>query len=454
MTDRLPPHSLEAERSVLGSVLMRPSIWTVVAGMLVTDAFFLPAHREVFEAMGHVERRGMPLDPITLGDELRTRGALPRLEGGEQYLMDLVHAAVIPDNYEHHARIVLGAWNKRRLIRLCAETVERAHGNIEAEELLENVAGDVSRIVMPSANDLVRIGDCVPAVLADVQKRIEVGPERAMTGRVTTGIARFDELTVGFDPGDLVIIGADPGAGKSALAVQAGLKLAIDEGGVCLCANLEMNKAQITERAIVHRARVNSFKLRRGELRNEEVADVLQAGRELVGVGLPANFYVEDKIQSVEEFEARARAVRARHPKEVTLGIFDFMQLAKTSGRMGNRAQEISEIARRLKKIAGELDMTVIGVSSLKRKQTEVSEKAPTMHDLKESGDVEYAGTTIILLWNRDRTKDGPVDLILEKNKKGPTETIQAHWIGRHYRFTDWNGDTAPPLPGTGYTND
>ncbi len=455
MSERIAPHSLEAERSVLGSVFIRPAAWPLVASMLVTDAFYLPAHREVFEAMEAVVKRSMPLDVLMVGDELKSRGALTRLEGGEGYLLDLAGSVPVAENVEHYVRIVLDNWNRRRVIALCSETMSRAYLSASAEDLVENLAGDVSRIVMPSANALVRIGECVPAVLADIEHRMAVGPEKAMAGRVTFGVDRLDELTVGCDPGDLVIIGADAGGGKTALAVQAGLKLTIDEGGVCLCANLEMSRAQITERSLSHRGRVNSFNLRRGQLRKDEFAELYAAGQSLIqnhhgegGQAVPTDFYREDRIQGIEEFEVRARAVRARHPKQVALGIFDFMQLAKSSGRQANRAQEISDIARRLKKLGGDLEMTIFGISSLKRKQTEASEKPPSMSDLKESGDVEYAATTILLIWNQDQTEDGAVDIIAAKNKKGPRATIRSHWTGRHYAFRDWDGDASPSLPG------
>jgi len=279
------------------------------------------------------------------------------------------------------------------------------------------------------------LGECMDRVMVEINRRVEIGPERASEGRVRFGVRALDELLVGCDPGDLVVIGGDPGSGKTALAKQAGLKLAIDDGGTCFCANLEMDRYQMAERALGHWAGVSSYLIRRGDLTREDLNSLYGARKAI----LPANFYVEDRISTVREFEVAARAWRARHPDLVGLAIFDYLQLADSAEHNATRAQQVAQDARRLKKIAGDLGVTVIALSSLRRDAKEATEKPPTMKSLKESGDVEFAATTILLLWNRDGTKDGPVDLIAAKNKKGPTATLPLRWIARHYRFADYD---------------
>jgi len=436
LPDRPLPHNVEAEQSVLGAVFIRPSLWPTVESQLRLDEFFLPAHREVYDAMATVAHRQMPLDPVTVADELRARDVIRRLDGGEGYLMTLANAVPTAENVAGYVSIVRNAAAKRDLIRLCAETASRAWGEVEADRLVEEHSTLVSKLVVRSArNDLDLLGDSVAGALDAIEAR----GSGAVEG-VKTGIFALDAMTNGFFPEEFVILGADPGAGKSALAVQTGLRLCVEEGGTCFCVNLEMSKQQLAERALAHLGEVNSFYLRSGKVSIDDTHRLYDAGSLLRKL----RFYANTKVRSVREFGALARVWRARHPNDKALAIFDFLQLASGGNDRQSRAQQVADDARALKALAGELGLPIIGVSSLNRDRKD-NAKPPTMKSLKESGDVEYAADFVILIWNKDLTKDGPVTLVCDKGRNGaPGGWVQAHWIGRHYKFCDVERDVEP----------
>jgi replicative DNA helicase len=434
------PNNVEAERSMLGSVLIRPSIWPQVTAELPSaEALFLPAHQEIYDAMGALAARSLPFDPVTVGEEIKSRGALAKLDGGIEYLYRLAEETPTAENVAAYVSLVRTAANKRRLIRICSEVSSRAAGDVDLDLLMQDAAQALSAIVLRSATKLTLLGDDMTALLEDIDQRKSKGPRG-----VSTGIGALDDMTWGFLPEELVIFGADPAAGKSALAVQTGLRFCIQDGGTCFCANLEMSKQQLAERALAHLASVNSYYLRRGIVSPDEWHDLYRAG----GLLAKIEFYVEDRVRTVAEFEARARVWRARHPDRKGLAIFDFLQLARTEdGPRTNRAQQVAADARRLKDLAGELKVPIIAVSSLNR-EGKAAEKPPTMTSLKESGDVEYAADFVILIWNKDSTKDGPVTLVVAKTRNGPGgphDFVTAHWTGRHYRFSDVEQGSMPP---------
>ncbi len=430
------PHSLSAEQSVLGAVFISPRLWPTIASQLPMDAFFLPAHRVVYDAMVGVAHRRMPIDPITVADELRSRGELGRLEGGEDYLLRLAESVPTSENIDAYVGIVRRAANLRSVIHLCAEASSRARGDVEDDLLVEDIQRQLSKVVLRNASELRRLGDCIPQVLNDIESRRE--NDSGIIG-VRTGVRSLDLLTCGFLPEEMTIIGADPGAGKSALAVQAGLLLCIEEAGTCFDASLEMPEKMIAERALAHLADVNSYHLRRGSISIDEARGLQDAGGVLQGI----DYYVADDVRTVREFAAKARVWRARHPRQKGLAIFDFLQLAASSGNGNNRAQQVGNDARELKALARELKVPVIAISSLSRSPKDAAKQPPRMSDLKESGDVEYAADFVILIWNPDGTKDGPVNFVVAKNRNSPAEMVSGHWIGRHFRFCDFAREPA-----------
>lgn len=430
------PHSLEAERAVLGGLLLKPSGLAEASLTLVPDDFMVPAHRVIFEAMLMLDRRNKPVDVIELADQLTRQGDINRLEGGEAYFLTLTGAVPTGENLPHYARIVKEKATLRRLIATSAELGARAGGDFgDFAEFMEDVAAQMSRLVLGQPDKLVPIGEMTEAVMDELERRAAAAKLGAqpITG-VATGITKLDELTTGFQPGELWVIAAEDGGGKTAFAGQVALRLAM-EGGSALAFQLEMMRRQLAERAFAHRARINGHDMRSGRLGLAEWSRLHDAAASL----RDAKLYFEDRTFRLGEIVAKARRWRAKHPGEKGLVVVDYIQLARVERQRGdNRAGELRVLAQVLKELAKELGVPVIAVSQFSRegKKAEV----PSRHNLGESGGIENAADGIILIHNPDDYEDGTIDLILDKNRNGPKKTVRARWTAKWFLFTDPDG--------------
>ena len=433
---REPPHNLTAERAVLGAVLIDPNRFTEIRSELATDDFFLPAHREVWDAMRALSERGRAPDVVSLADELKARGMLPRLENGEAYLGVLANVAEAIF-LENHLRIVQERAHLRRVIMACSEVASRAYGDVgDVGEFLDEANAHLSRVTSSVAtNDLVTVGDLIDPIMLEFRRRSEraaAGDEMASVTGARTGVTKLDLLTGGFQPGNLVIVAAGTSAGKTALAAQTAILNALDGDGVSLLINLEMTRLELAERAFAHVGNVDSATLRAGKQDLEDQQRLRDAAKKLV----VARVYVEDSAYRMRELSARFRRLRAKHPTERILGVVDFLQLVRGETERGmNRAQEIGRIAQGLKALGKELGMAMVVLSQLDRGW--VKQERPTKYNLKESGDIENAADIIILIHNRDGTSDGNVGLWVDKNRNGACKLVISHWRGRFYSFSD-----------------
>lgn len=435
-TARELPHSLLAERAVLGAVMLDPNRFGDIRTELETDEFLLPAHREIWDAMQALAARGRAPDGVSVADELGARGMLGRMEGGEGYLLAAINSSEAIF-LESHLRIVQEKAQLRRLIGACAEIQSRAYGDVgEVGAFLEDASAKMARVVTPSSNvDLTTVGDLIDPLMIEFSrraKRFADGDEMASVTGVRTGVTKLDLLTGGFQPGNLVVIAGGTSSGKTALAAQAAIGHVLDDGGVAMLINLEMTKLELGERAFVHIAQVDSAVLRGGRQSLEEHAHLKDAARKLV----LANLYVEDSTFKTRELAGRFRRLRAKYPAAKLVGVVDFLQLVRSEHDRGlNRAQEIGRIAQSLKELGKELGMPMVVLSQLDRGW--VKQDRPTKYNLKESGDIENAADIIILIHNRDNTSSGNVGLWVDKNRNGACKLVVAQWDGRFYRFSD-----------------
>jgi replicative DNA helicase len=457
---RNPPHNIDAEKSVLGAVFIKPAAFDEVATGLQVDDFFLPAHREIFDAMLAIDKRRQPLDVIAVADELKTRGMLPRLEGGEAYLLALANTVPSAENVAHYARLVREKSTLRRLIAACAEVQSRAYGDFgEFEPFMDEAETQIFKVAQQNRRESYSsIGDMMEEVLHNIEVR--ASERKAVTG-VPTGFTKLDEYTAGLQRENLIIVAARPGGGKTSWAVNVAVHAAMKKIPV-LIFSLEMSKYELMERMLAGEARIDSSRIKRGFL---EYSDWKNKIHPASGRLAEAPILIDDSSAiSIMEIRAKARRFRSdpRYfpPQDVVEGsrppppplgliVVDYLQLARGGGgrKEENRQQEIAEISRGLKALAKDLKLPIIAVSQLNR-EVEKREGKPKLSDLRESGAIEQDADLILFIHREDMTSDGSdtgptsiAELIIGKHRNGATGAVKVTFIKEYTRFENYADD-------------
>jgi replicative DNA helicase len=447
---RQPPHNLEAERSALGGVLVKPSAFDEMATALTADDFLLPAHREIFEAMLALDKRRQPIDVISLGDELKNRGTLGRLEGGQAYLIELAASVPTAENIVHYARLVREKATLRRLIAACAEIQSRAYGEFgDYEQFLDESESMVFQVAQKNRRENARpIGELMGEVLEAIDARAR--ESKSVTG-VPTGFTKLDEITAGFQPENLIIVAARPGVGKTSWALNVATHAALNHKIPVFIFSLEMSKNELIERILAAEARIDSNRMRRGMIEYSEWKNkIYPAGNRIS----QAPILIDDS-PGVNILELRAKARRFRSdprffppsagPRQHGLVVIDYLQLAHGLGgrKEESREREIAEISRGLKALAKELHIPIIAVSQLNRSVEKREDKTPQLSDLRESGAIEQDADIILFIhreemYNADPAGRGKALLKVGKNRAGPTGEVDLTFIREYTKFENY----------------
>jgi replicative DNA helicase len=447
---RQPPHNLEAERSALGGVLVKPSAFDEMATTITADDFLLPAHREIFEAMLALDKRRQPIDVVSLGDELKNRGSLARLENGQAYLIELANTVPTAENIAHYARLVQEKSTLRRLIAVCAEIQSRAYGEFgDYEQFLDESEGMVFQVAQKNRREnALPIGEIMGDVLESIDARAR--ESKSVTG-VPTGFTKLDDITAGFQPENLIVVAARPGIGKTSWALNVATHAALNHKIPVLVFSLEMSRNELIERVLAAEARVDSSRMRRGMIEYSEWKNkIYPAGNRIS----QAPILIDDS-PAVNILELRAKARRFRSdprffppqagPKQHGLVVIDYLQLARGLGgrKEESREREIAEISRGLKGLAKELHIPIIAVSQLNRSVEKREDKTPQLSDLRESGAIEQDADIILFIhreemYNPDAGGRGKALLKIGKNRSGPTGEVDLTFIREFTKFENF----------------
>ncbi|CAA9383522.1 MAG: Replicative DNA helicase (DnaB) [uncultured Propionibacteriaceae bacterium] len=433
--DRTPPQDMAAEQCVLGAMLMsKDAIADVVEALRGAD-FYRPAHEQVYDAILDLYGRGEPADAITVADELTKRGEIGRV-GGAPYLHTLLASVPVAANAGYYADIVREKGILRRLadasIRI-GQMSYAAEGDVD--QIVDRAQAEVYAVTDRRASeDYKPLSELMQPTLDEMEAISSRGGQLA---GVPTGFAEFDELTNGLHPGQMIIVAARPGCGKSTLGLDLARSASIKHGLTSAIFSLEMSQIEITMRLLSAEASIPLSHIRGGKMSDDDWHRVATK----MGQVSEAPLFIDDSPNlTMMEIRAKARRLKQRH--DLKLVVIDYIQLMTSGRKVESRQLEVSEFSRQLKLLAKELEVPVVALSQLNRGPEQRTDKKPILADLRESGSLEQDADMVVLLnrpdlYDKESDRAGEADFDVAKHRNGPTKMITVAFQGHYSRFTD-----------------
>lgn len=429
----MPPNSLEAERAVIGGILLENDAMNVVLEILSREDFYSEANGVIYETMRELFGKSLPVDHVTLRESLLHKQKL-QMVGGDEYLIALTDTIPTVSNIKAHAEIVREKAAVRKLIAACHEIAASGYGDYgELEEFLDHAESSVFGIAKQRAkNPYEHVKDVVMRTFEEIYEMGQRGDH--ITG-CPTGFDKIDKMTAGMHPGDLIIVAGRPGMGKTSFALNVGINAAVARKKATAIFSLEMPKEQLVKRMFCSEAWVNGNRMRTGQLTRDDWPKLASAA----GMLSELPVWIDD-TPSISVLELRAKARRLQSEAGLGLIIVDYLQLMRSGSKNDSREQEISEISRNLKGLAKELSIPVIALSQLNRGVESRTDKRPQLSDLRKSGAIEQDADTIWFVYRDEvyskETEDrGIAEIIIGKQRAGPTGTARVRFFDDYTRF-------------------
>ncbi|MDD3206601.1 MAG: replicative DNA helicase [Lachnospiraceae bacterium] len=432
---RVLPHSIEAEQSVIGSMLIDREAITAATEIVSEEDFYSKQYGILFEAMVELNDEGKPVDLVTLQDRLREKDVPPEVSSLE-FVRDLITAVPTSANIKYYANIVAEKSTLRKLIRLNEEIANTCYaGKENLEVILEETEKKTFQLVQKRNS-----GDFVPIrqVVINAMDKIEEAAKNkgAVTG-IPTGFIDLDFKTAGMQPSDLVLVAARPSMGKTAFVLNVAQYMAFHENKTVAIFSLEMSKEQLVNRLFSLESRVDSQKIRTGNLSDQDWEKLIESA----GVIGKSNLIIDDMPGiSIAELRSKCRKYKLEH--NLAIIIIDYLQLMSGSGKGDSRQQEISDISRSLKSLARELSVPVIALSQLSRAVEQRPDHRPMLSDLRESGAIEQDADVVMFIYrddyyNHDTEKKNIAEIIIAKQRNGAIGTIELAWLPDYTKFAN-----------------
>ena len=439
---RTMPHDDVAEQSVLGGMLLsKDAIADVVESLRASD-FYKPAHETIYEAILSLYGHGSPADAITVADELKKRGELTRV-GGASYIHTLIASVPTAANAQYYAEIVKEHAIMRRLIEAGTKIAQLGYANeTEVDTLVDQAQAEIYAVTDGNAKeDYVSFSDALEETINEIDANSN-RPDGVYG--VPTDFIEFDELTGGLHGGQMIVIAARPGVGKSTLALDIARSASIHHQMTTVFFSLEMSRTELAMRILSAEGKISMGRLKKGDLDTEGWTNLAT----LQGRIDSAPLFIDDS-PNMTLMEIRAKCRRLKQRNDMKLVVLDYLQLMSSGKKVESRQQEVSEFSRSLKLLAKELDVPVIALSQLNRGSEQRTDKRPMVSDLRESGSIEQDADMVILLhredmYNPDSERVGEADMIIAKHRGGPTRTIPLAFSGKYSRFNNMANE-APP---------
>ncbi len=432
---RVPPHDIEAEQAVLSCMLFDREAISSAYEKINGDDFYRPDNKAIYESMVELYIKNTPVDPVTLKNKLEEKGVLEAV-GGLEYISVLASGYYTSANIKHYVKIVEERSILRKLIKAAGEISGASYdGKETVDSILEKAEKQIFDISQSrSTSEFSHIHE---VLLSSVNKIESIYLTKAKITGLETGFVDFDYKTAGLQPSDLVLIAARPSMGKTAFALNIAQNVAVRHKKSVAIFSLEMSKEQLVNRLICAEAMIDSQKLRTGDLADDDWAKIVEALEPLS----QAPLYIDDTPGiSVNELRAKCRRLKLEHGLDLIM--IDYLQLMTGSTRSNSRQEEISEISRSLKAVAREMNAPVIALSQLSRACESRQDHRPMLSDLRESGAIEQDADVVSFLYrdeyyHPDTEKKNQAEIIIAKQRNGPTGTVDLMWLSQYTRFAN-----------------
>jgi replicative DNA helicase len=448
MNFRVPPHNLDAEQSILGGLMVDPYAWDQIAGVVGEDDFYKGGHRKIFAAIQDLYARSQPVDIITVSNYLNDKKELDVI-GGAAYLAEVMNQTPTAAHIASYGKIVHEKALLRKLIHVSSEIAEKAYGESyeDVESFLDEVEGQIFSIGEKKQSGLVGAAELIKA---SIDKLTELSTRSGDVVGISSGFKDLDKMTAGFQPGEITIIAARPSMGKTAFSLNIAQHAAIREKRCVAYFSVEMAKEQMMMRMLASEARVGLSDLRAGSVNDNAWPRLIDKASKMA----EANIFIDD-TSGISPFEIRAKTRRLKAQHGLDMIIIDYLQLMDLKQKVESRERAVSEISRSLKALAKELSIPVVALAQLNRGVEGRSDRRPMLSDLRESGSIEQDADVIMMLYREDYydrenpDSKGQAEVIIAKQRNGPTGTVKLRWEAAIGRFSDAEdgASSSHPLP-------
>lgn len=433
---RVPPHNIDAEESLLGAMLLSRTAIDIVSETMQPEFFYRPAHAHIYEAIMSLSSQGEAVDPVTVAEELRRPGLL-EAAGGTDALLALQASTPATSSAGRYAKIIEDHALLRAMIGVGGEVIELGYSlPDDVTKALDDAESMMFRVAEHrQTNTMSRLHDLLDQTIDNLEALYERG--QSITG-TPTGYHEFDELTAGLQPNALIVVGARPGMGKTSFAVGMASHAAFEAHRPVLFFSLEMSRVELSQRILCSEARVDSTRVRNGNLTDDDWHRISHA----IGRLGEAPLWIDDNPNvTVMEIRAKARRLQSQ-VGQLGMIVVDYIQLMTGHGRAENRQTEVAEISRSLKILARELECPVVALAQLNRGLEQRSDKRPMLADLRESGSLEQDADIVAFLYrdeiyNPDSSELGTAEVLVAKHRAGPTGTVRLAFLSHYTKFAN-----------------
>jgi replicative DNA helicase len=444
---RVPPQNLEAEQSVLGSLMLDSEVFNLVSDMISLNDFYKPAHQRIYESIFQLSNSQQPIDLITVSNALQSQGDLESI-GGSNYLLELINRTVSSVNVVSYAKIIKEKAMLRKVISASTGLIDKAYNEdfSDLDAFIDSAEAEFYKIGEAKTTD--GLASSMEVVKSSLLRIEELYKRKSDVTGLGTGFTALDKMTAGLQGGELIIVAARPSMGKTAFSLNMAQSIVLRQKKTLAYFSLEMGRDQLMMRILSSESRINMKDIRAGRVPDNAWPKLIHSAQQLS----ESKLFI-DETSGVSPFEIRARARRLKAQHGLDCIMIDYLQLMDLKQKVESRERAVSEISKGLKSLAKELGIPIVALAQLNRGVEGRSDRRPLLSDLRESGSIEQDADVIMMLYREDYydkddpEKAGHAEVIVGKHRNGPTGNVKLKWEAEYGRFRDADNEPSHPLP-------